>query len=134
MSEELIREFMDTSKRRRVGDLVISAPFADTPGGVCSVTVKTKNGVLSFPVVIRKGHYTCSDLVQGDFSRPIDIFRQLAAETYTNLLPRPTTIPSSPHHFSLTHVVEDICFTIGILKGAWWGASCITHHNVSQPL
>ncbi|CAJ1061413.1 hypothetical protein D5F01_LYC24051 [Xyrichtys novacula] len=33
VSEESIRTFMDSSERRRVGDIVVSACFGDTPGG-----------------------------------------------------------------------------------------------------
>ncbi|CAJ1061410.1 uncharacterized protein LOC123485190 [Xyrichtys novacula] len=125
VSEESVRTFMDTSERRRIGDIVVSARFGDMPGGVCSFTVKTESGLLSFPLLIRQRCYVCADLVEGDFSCPIDMLRKLARETYTHLLPRPTTIPSNPQYFSLTRVVDDMCSVLDLLKSGW----C----DVSQP-
>ncbi|CAJ1061430.1 hypothetical protein D5F01_LYC24051 [Xyrichtys novacula] len=125
VSEESVRTFMDTSERRRIRDIVVSACLGDTPGGVCSFTAKTESGLLSFPLLIRQRCYVCADLAEGDFSCPIDMLRKLARETYTHLLPRPTTIPSNPQYFSLTRVVDDMCSVLDLLKSGW----C----DVSQP-
>ncbi|CAJ1083086.1 piggyBac transposable element-derived protein 4-like [Xyrichtys novacula] len=132
VSEESVRTFMDSSERRRVGDIVVSACFGDTPGGVCSFTVKTESGLLSLPLLIRRRRYVCADLAEGDFSCPIDMLRKLARETYTHLLPRPTTIPSDPQSFSLTRVVDDMWSVLELVKSGWCDVS--RPHRIIQYL
>ncbi|CAJ1064637.1 hypothetical protein D5F01_LYC24051 [Xyrichtys novacula] len=132
VSEESVRTFMDSSERRRVGDIVVSACFGDTPGGVCSFTVKTESGLLSLPLLIRRRRYVCADLAEGDFSCPIDMLRKLARETYTHLLPRPTTIPSDPQSFSLTRVVDDMWSVLELVKSGWSDVS--RPHRIIQYL
>ncbi|CAJ1064646.1 uncharacterized protein LOC121561831 [Xyrichtys novacula] len=132
VSEESVRTFMDSSERRRVGDIVVSACFGDTPGGVCSFTVKTESGLLPLPLLIRRRRYVCADLAEGDFSCPIDILRKLSRETYTHLLPRPTTIPSDPQSFSLTRVVDDMWSVLELVKSGWSDVS--RPHRIIQYL
>ncbi|CAJ1064643.1 hypothetical protein D5F01_LYC24051 [Xyrichtys novacula] len=132
VSEESVRTFMDSSERRRVRDIVVSACFGDTPGGVCSFTVKTESGLLSLPLLIRRRRYVCTDLAEGDFSCPINMLRKLARETYTHLLPRPTTIPSDPQSFSLTRVVDDMWSVLELVKSGWSDVS--RPHRIIQYL
>ncbi|CAJ1062606.1 Hypothetical predicted protein [Xyrichtys novacula] len=75
------------------------------------------------PLLIRRRRYVCADLAEGDFSCPIDMLRKLARETYTHLLPRPTTIPSDPQSFSLTRVVDDMWSVLELVKSGWCDVS-----------
>lgn len=110
VSGEQISSFMDTPKIC-AGDIVIAAHFGDMPGVVCSVTVKTNNAVMTFGVFIRHD------------SNPIDIIDLVCKLGEGHLLPRQRKIPHNPDYFSVTHIVEEMCYMIKVLKGAWWGAS-----------
>ena len=124
VAEEEIASFM-TRPESRAGEIVIAAYSGHIPGGVCSVTVKTGTALRRFSVLIRRGHYTCNRMVQGAYSNPIDVIQALTRDMgYVHVLPRPKCIHHNLNYFSVTHVMEEMCFMIQLLKRAWWGASC----------
>ncbi|XP_045072036.1 uncharacterized protein LOC123485190 [Coregonus clupeaformis] len=123
VSADQISSFMG-GRKIRFGDIVIAAHFGDMPGGVCSVTAKTQNEVLTFHVAICGGSYICKDLVEGDFSTPIDIIRHLVDKLGEGrILRQHWTIPHNPDYFSVTHIAGQMCYMMKVLKDSWWGAS-----------
>ena len=121
VSEDKIISFMNTNERRP-GDVVVAAPFGDTPGAVCSISVKTENSVLTTDVVICGRFYRCVHLLQGKFSDPLKVIRHLVRDMKcVQLQPRPKTIPSNTKYFSATHVAEELCFMVKMLPRIFWG-------------
>lgn len=111
--------------RGRTGDIIISAHYGDIVhrGATCSITVKTEQAVLTYPVVIRGGCYVCTDLVQGGFPTPIEMLQKLAGDMeYIHLLPRPKMVACTPETFPATNIVDEMCHMLNVLKGAWWGS------------
>ena len=39
------------------------------------------------------------------------------------MLPRWRKIPHNPDYFTVTNIVEEVCYMIKVLRGAWWVAS-----------
>lgn len=123
VSKEQIMAFMDTAKIRP-GDIVISAHFGGMQGGVCSIVVKTQDAVVTFTVVISRGRYICTDMVQGLFATPIDIMKVLVRKLGRgHLLPRPRGMAHNPEYFAMTHIVNEMCYMVKVMKGSWWGAA-----------
>lgn len=121
VSEEEVISFMNLDKRRP-GDVVVAAPFGDSPGAVCSITIKTKNSVLSTDVVICGRFYRCVQLLPGKFSDPCKVIRHLVrGMKYVQLQPRSKTIPSNDMYFSATHVAEQLRSMMGMLPRIFWG-------------
>lgn len=70
VSEKQITSYMNTRKNTsNTGDaVVITSCLDDTPGGLCSVTIKPKNGQLvRFETVHRGSSYACTHLSKVDF-------------------------------------------------------------------
>lgn len=117
---------MDTADSRK-GDIVVAAHFGGMQGGVCSITVKTQDSVMTFTVVISRGRYICTDMVQGLFSTPIDIMKVLVRKLGEgHLLRRPTGMAHNPIYFAITHIVDEMCYMVKVMKGSWWGAAFLS--------
>ncbi|TKS65984.1 hypothetical protein D9C73_000040 [Collichthys lucidus] len=121
VSEDEVISFMNLDKRRP-GDVVVAAPFGGSPGAVCSISIKTKNSVLSTDVVICGRFYRCVQLLPGKFSDPCKVIRHLVrGMKHVQLQPRSKTIPSNAMYFSATHVAEQLRSMMGMSPRIFWG-------------
>jgi hypothetical protein len=126
VSKEQIITFMDTSNSRK-GDIVVAAHFGGMQGGVCSIMVKTQDSVMTFTVVISRGRYICTDMVQGLFSTPIDIMKVLVRKLGEgHLLRRPRWMAHNPKYFAMTQIVDELRYIVKLIKGSWWGAAFLS--------
>lgn len=136
-SEDEIRSFMDNPERRP-GDIVVSAPLSNTPGAVCSITLKTANSTPTTDVAIRGEFYTCTKLIEGEFSDLTKVIRYLVREMElknVRLQPRPGTMPCNAQEFSGMHVAEELSLmmttdTSRIFWGSYECAESPRYHDM----
>lgn len=121
VSKEDVINFMDM-KKRRSGDIVVTAPFDDTPGAVCSITIKTEDSVLMTDVVICRGFYRCTSLLQDEFPDFVKLIRGLVADMkYVHIQPMSKKIRSNPMHFSAAHVARELHDLMTTMPHVFWG-------------
>ena len=118
------------------GAIVVADCFYSTVGGLCSVTVKTRDGIVECAVVLQRGAYRCPRFTQLEFSDPVELMRELIVEVKdefgearVSAKPPDVRHDRDPALVSVTDVAEDMRDLIVSLKGGWWG-----YLNGSSPM
>ncbi|KAK7878300.1 hypothetical protein WMY93_031119 [Mugilogobius chulae] len=105
--------------------IVVTECLKDVSGGVCSVTLKTKQDRVSqYTILVRASGYFCMEMLSEHTSKtPTEALERILGNKWntSNMLMKPKEIVTDRGYFSIMHVAEQMMYMTRLLGNAWWG-------------